>query len=63
MADVIEINCETGITTTRPQTAEEIAAAEAAAAQAAADKAAADAAEKARQMRKQPLSPSSPHWG
>ena len=48
MADVIEINCETGITTTRPQTAEEIAAAEAAAAQAAADKAAADAAEKAK---------------
>jgi len=48
MADVIEVNCETGEVTTRPQTAEEIAAAEALAAQAAADKAAADAAEKAK---------------
>jgi len=44
MADVIEVNCETGEVVTRPQTAEEIAAAEAAAAQAAADaKAQADA--------------------
>jgi hypothetical protein len=44
MADVIEVNCETGEVTTRPQTAEEIAAAEAAAAQAEADaKAKADA--------------------
>jgi len=44
MADVVEINCETGEVTTRPQTAEEIAAAKAAAAQAAADaKAKADA--------------------
>jgi hypothetical protein len=29
MADVIEVNCTTGEVTTRPQTAEEIAAAEA----------------------------------
>jgi len=44
MADVVDINCETKEVTTRPQTAEEIAAAEAAAAQAAADaKAKADA--------------------
>lgn len=31
MADVIEVNCETGEVVTRPQTAEEIAAQEAAA--------------------------------
>jgi membrane protein involved in colicin uptake len=48
MADIIEVNCETGEVTTRPQTAEEIAAAEAAAAQAAADKAAADTANQAK---------------
>jgi len=46
MADVIEVNCETGEVVTRPQTAEEIAAQEASAAQAQAEadaKAAADA--------------------
>jgi len=48
MADVIEVNCETGEVTTRPQTPEEIAAAEAAAAQAAADQAAREAADKAK---------------
>ena len=37
MADVIEVNCETGEVTTRPQTDEEIAATKAAADQAAAD--------------------------
>lgn len=37
MADVVEVNCATGEVTTRPQTAEEIAAQEAAAAQAQAD--------------------------
>ena len=37
MADVIEVNCETGEVVTRPQTAEEIAAQEASAAQAQAE--------------------------
>ena len=43
MGTVIEIDCSTGISTEREQTAEEVAA-QAAAAQAAADKAAADKA-------------------
>ena len=43
MADVIEVNCETGEVTTRPQTAEEIAAAEAQAKQAEADRLAREA--------------------
>jgi hypothetical protein len=47
MADVIEVNCETGEVTTRPQTAEEIAAAETLAAQWEADQAAKEAADKA----------------
>jgi len=48
MADVIEVNCETDEVTTRPQTAEEIAAAEAAAAQFIAEETARQAAEKAK---------------
>ena len=48
MADVIEVNCETGEVTTRPQTAEEIAAAEAQATAAAADAAAKAAADQAK---------------
>jgi hypothetical protein len=43
MTTAIEINCETGIVTERPLTAEEIAANEAAAAQAEADRVTAEA--------------------
>ena len=47
MADVVEVNCETGEVTTRPQTDAEIAA-QAVAAQAAADQKAAAEAEAAK---------------
>ncbi len=43
MTIAIEVNCETGVVTERPLTAEEIAANEAAAAQAEADRVAAEA--------------------
>jgi hypothetical protein len=43
MTIAIEVNCETGVVTERPLTAEELAANEAAAAQAEADRAAAEA--------------------
>ena len=53
MTTAIEINCETGIVTERPLTADEIAANEAAAAQAEADRVAAEEAATAVQSAKE----------
>ena len=55
MTTAVEINCETGVVTERPLTAEEIATNEAAAAQAEADRIAEEEAAAAKQAEKEAI--------